>query len=774
MREVCSSCGTERQLDAKFCGNCGASFEVAANRDESAPTTDGRTPVWVWILSAGAGLAGLLAIALVALVLVSDSDEPVASEIFLERSTDPGENPFTPSVDTYMAGAAPTGERELDAEPAAIAAATETPAEMRTVSGAEPGVFAASGTETLCDGQALVTHLEADQERAAAWAGVIGIEPSTIPDYVGRLTPLALARDTRVTNYALVDGEAMPLDSVFEAGTTVMVDELGVPRVRCSCGNPLTAAEPVEGSVSYVGSAWSDFEPAETVSIAPADAPVTEFAVDDLSGPPEITARLPLGFVNDVAVGHGSVWAVTGRSLFRIARETNEVEAEIPLGSEATQASVLATEDEVLVGVGHFVRDGSPVWLDLLGVNPKTNEVTSSERLFEDDAGTPMRGIQDPHLASGSAGTWIVNTGGGSLDQVSEDGRPGESLPGITLTADEVTALAVTDTAWLGSREGLERSDPDKGSLPPVAIGADAVSSLWASGDEIWAGVAGESDVHDTGLRLAAGTGEILRIHGDGTVTDRFAVGDPPYALAASEDGLVWVATGPAFTLDGSGGGGSALARLDPSTRQVSQGADLGAIPNAVATTADAVWVATEDGLVRAAAYSQIKVRAATAARAFVLGADGIAGVPFGMDGDEAVNKLTSKLEGAVTDDTVDTATADLCEHRDGRTATSVRWVDIMAGDTEIGMYVPDGVFTGYSVKGSDAGFRTAEGAGLGSTESDLRRIYGDRIELSEAPLGDTGDWIGVLGDDWRSSITFGFRKGGPVDYVGSGILCGE
>ena len=73
--------------------------------------------------------------------------------------------------------------------------------------------------------------------------------PAGIGAYVDSLTPVVLTDDTLVTNHGYRDGHATTLPAVLQAGTAVMVDTLGVPRVKCNCGNPLTPPELVEATL---------------------------------------------------------------------------------------------------------------------------------------------------------------------------------------------------------------------------------------------------------------------------------------------------------------------------------------------------------------------------------------------------------------------------------------------------------------------------------------------------------------------------------------------
>jgi hypothetical protein len=67
---------------------------------------------------------------------------------------------------------------------------------------------------------------------------------------------------------------------VLQAGTAVLVDDFGVPRARCACGNPLV--EPVAiAAPSFVGNAWESFDPVAVRVVQPTVA-VDEFVLIDL------------------------------------------------------------------------------------------------------------------------------------------------------------------------------------------------------------------------------------------------------------------------------------------------------------------------------------------------------------------------------------------------------------------------------------------------------------------------------------------------------------
>jgi len=84
-----------------------------------------------------------------------------------------------------------------------------------------------------------------------------------------------------VTNHGFANGKATPRQSVLQAGTAVLVDDRGEPRVRCACGNPLRLPVAAQSAPTYVGTAWPGFAPEKTSVVAPAPAPVQAFTLTD-------------------------------------------------------------------------------------------------------------------------------------------------------------------------------------------------------------------------------------------------------------------------------------------------------------------------------------------------------------------------------------------------------------------------------------------------------------------------------------------------------------
>ncbi len=123
--------------------------------------------------------------------------------------------------------------------------------------GEEP--FAPEAEITECRPDELMTFLDANPTIAAAWADASGVEVDEIGETIGALDPMLLEQPTRVTNHAYRGGVARPFQATLDTDTAVLVDDQGIPRVRCACGNPLDEPRPV-GSPSD--------DPAETEQTA--------------------------------------------------------------------------------------------------------------------------------------------------------------------------------------------------------------------------------------------------------------------------------------------------------------------------------------------------------------------------------------------------------------------------------------------------------------------------------------------------------------------------
>jgi hypothetical protein len=185
----------------------------------------------------------------------------LAPPVYRESANTPGSRPpFMP----------PSG---APAEPQPLAPAIANLA----VSGDTPGLY--GGTENnTCDVSAIAAYLEKEPAKAAAWRSALGLLPGQTESFLRSLTPLTLRTDTAVTNHGFEDGQETPFQAVLQAGTAVLVDAKGLPRVRCYCGNPL--GEPDEQRWKrYAGSEWAGFSPGSVTVITKARAEIRDFVV---------------------------------------------------------------------------------------------------------------------------------------------------------------------------------------------------------------------------------------------------------------------------------------------------------------------------------------------------------------------------------------------------------------------------------------------------------------------------------------------------------------
>ncbi|MFI0981111.1 DUF6777 domain-containing protein [Streptomyces sp. NPDC021093] len=235
--------------------------------------------------------AGVAAVSVLALGLLAtgcgsggtgpgDTASAADQDVLLQPVAAQGPDPFTqstaktstplPSTTT----AAPT--RTASAAPSATARSTHR------ISGGTPGLYGGTQSLSSCDVEQQVRYLtgsNADRAKARAFAEASRIDPAAIPGFLRGLTPVVLRVDTRVTNHGFSNGSATSFQSVLQAGTAVMVDANGMPRVRCACGNPLLPPTVVQGTVSHRGQPWTGYRPAEVVVVTPAPVVVNNLTI---------------------------------------------------------------------------------------------------------------------------------------------------------------------------------------------------------------------------------------------------------------------------------------------------------------------------------------------------------------------------------------------------------------------------------------------------------------------------------------------------------------
>jgi hypothetical protein len=191
-------------------------------------------------------------------------------EVFLQSANSTGQDPFTEST-----------ARQSSAPPPPSAAPSGTTNAVQGVDGGAPGLYGGTARTPACDVEKQVRFLQADQGKEKAFASVVGVQPSGVPAYLRSLTPVQLRVDTRVTNHGYRNGAPTSYQSVLQAGTAVLVDSHGVPRVRCACGNPLNAPVAQKSTPKLVGPRWPSYRPSNVIVVTPAPKVVNVFVLYD-------------------------------------------------------------------------------------------------------------------------------------------------------------------------------------------------------------------------------------------------------------------------------------------------------------------------------------------------------------------------------------------------------------------------------------------------------------------------------------------------------------
>ena len=225
------------------------------------------TGAWIAV-----GAAVVLLLALIGgggVYLVKRSNDSGSGEVVtvMTEPVSTSSNPFTPPI--------PPGTGTTTDVAVTTPVTTTSPV---TVKGGNPGLFGGTQKATQCDKAKLIAFLAANPEKAAAWAKVQGISVAEIPAFVNRQTSLILRSDTRVTNHGWENGSLTVFASVLQSGTAVLVNEYGMPTVKCYCGNPLTAPAPAT-QVTYRGTTWPGWNPQSITIIEQNVTVINDFTV---------------------------------------------------------------------------------------------------------------------------------------------------------------------------------------------------------------------------------------------------------------------------------------------------------------------------------------------------------------------------------------------------------------------------------------------------------------------------------------------------------------
>jgi hypothetical protein len=239
----------------------------------------------VVLLIAAAGCGGLLLHNVL-------SSKGTGAELVLNGATDPGANAFMPP-------AAPPPPTDTQAPPTLPPHGDDTTVVTQPLPGDRDGLYGGTLNNAESDRETMITFLGTHPAQADAfvdalntdstlfWSGGRLLTVDDIPSYLRELTPAWLRLDTRVTNHGFDGRHPTTLQSVFQAGTAVLVDAHGVPRARCNSGSPLTAPTALTGKPKLVGTAWPGYHPGALAEVQPSTTTITNFVlVDVVTGHP--------------------------------------------------------------------------------------------------------------------------------------------------------------------------------------------------------------------------------------------------------------------------------------------------------------------------------------------------------------------------------------------------------------------------------------------------------------------------------------------------------
>ncbi|MEU9877358.1 DUF6777 domain-containing protein [Streptomyces phaeochromogenes] len=332
--------------------------------------------------------------------------------------------------------------------------------------GNTPGLYGGTQKPKVCDVDRLKDFLTdpRNRQKAREWARIVGITPDRIEGHIDDLTPVLLRHDTLVKNHDYKKGKAVAFDALLEAGIAVLVNDQGLPAVKCSCGNPLQSFDknPEKISVKFEdgNKEWDGYEKSEVVTVKPAPEPLDRIALIDVDNPDQGINR-PVGSSgeNDEpfdATKQHAVPRVAGMTFDQASQRLSE------LGLAATSSDGLPPGDAAVTGSdpgpGTELPFGEAVTLSVAddGEEPDTppksdpsDEPTTDDPTSDDppsDEPTSDEPTTDDPTSTGPTtddpDTGDPDTGSPTSSEPTTD-RP---TPGEPTTIEPTTAVPATPT----------------------------------------------------------------------------------------------------------------------------------------------------------------------------------------------------------------------------------------------------------------------------------------------------------------------------------------
>jgi hypothetical protein len=285
------------------------------------------------------------------------------------------------------------------------------------VTGNTAGLYGGTQTNT-CDAAGIGVFLDGHPALAGAWAQTLRIQQSDIHPFLASLTPLTLRTDTAVTNHGYANGVATPFQSVLQAGTAVLVDAEGLPRVRCRCGNPLQTPAP-RVNIQYEGATWKGFEPESVTTVAPAAKQVTQFVVVKIDNTVVVQPR---GTDGDADTAADQVTTQSVSTNYEVNGSSAGTAG--PLGSDSTPALLTSGEPGAATNSGETASSTASSVTS--GTADPTAVETTANTSASTDTGSPAPGATTD---TGNAQETNGQTAGPG-DGTAPTGNPGPGNPG--------------------------------------------------------------------------------------------------------------------------------------------------------------------------------------------------------------------------------------------------------------------------------------------------------------------------------------------------------
>ncbi|WP_052744490.1 DUF6777 domain-containing protein, partial [Streptomyces odonnellii] len=236
-----------------------------------------------------ATLAALTAGILITAGCGGDGDggtDPQSNELFFQPVMDRGPDPFTESTavappktsakSRAVASPQPRGGDSYNAHNENSSGRT-----ARALPGSTPGLYSGIQANASCDVDRQLGLLTEESAKAAAFAKGARVSRDSVTRFLHGLTPVTLRADVRMTNHAYRNGGPVEFQSVLQAGTPVLVDSHGLPRVRCTSGSPLRPPIVAQGSMIHRGTPWRGYRPERVVVIDRTTQPLSSLILVD-------------------------------------------------------------------------------------------------------------------------------------------------------------------------------------------------------------------------------------------------------------------------------------------------------------------------------------------------------------------------------------------------------------------------------------------------------------------------------------------------------------